>query len=205
MKNLKYIFILFLIIIHFQTNAQTTYEEFKAALIIQFVKNITWPNENSYGQFNIGFYGNDSSTYEVVVRGMKGKKVKGKEIVSKQIQSLERLDGLQVLYVDNINSDNLHEVVKKIENEQILLITDQSKDLKNVMLNIVYLEKEGLASFEINKTNILLEGLIIEPELLLLRGTEVDVRQLFNEIKKELEIKNNENEEQKFALSITSK
>ena len=68
------------------------------------------------------------------------------------------------------------------------------------MLNIVYLKDEEFASYQINKTNILLEGLIIEPELLLLRGTEVDVRELFNEMKKELEVKVNENEQQNQLL-----
>ena len=130
MRNLKSNLILFLIIYHFQANAQTTYEELKAALIIQFSKNITWPNEHSFDQFNIGFYGNDSLTFEVVIQGTKTYKIKGKKVVSKQIPSLIKLDDLQVLYLDRGQSINLSEVVKKIEGKNILLITDQSKDLK---------------------------------------------------------------------------
>lgn len=180
--------------------AQANLEELKAALILQFAKNVVWPQEKKLKKFTVGFYGNDTSTYQVMKNSRK-LNIKGVPLVVKTLSSLDDLDDIQLLYVDEYFSYDLTRIANKIDRKNILLVTDHSPDTKNVMLNILYIKKEETISYEINKTTIQIAGLNVQPELLMLRGTEIDVWEIYKQMKEDLAIEKSAVQIQKNLLN----
>lgn len=180
-----------------QVFGQEKYSTIKPALIFQFAQHITWPNENKIQNFKIGVIGNDTSTYEILRRYSSQKNIKGKNFQVRWIDKLDEIIGLQVLYVDKSKSSNLLGISQAIENKNVLLITEWSTDTKNIMLNILFDEKKKRILFEVNKANIIIEQLEMNPELLLLGGKEVDVRELYRDIKQQFEAERISVEKQK--------
>jgi signal transduction histidine kinase len=165
---------------------QANYETLKSAMILQLADEVIWLNETSIEEFNIAVYDND--TVFNLLQGFKSRSlIKGKPFKVQKIKSLNSLNGFHILYVDRSNSTDLFDFSKAIENKNLLLITDNSTDTKNIMINILYDEKKKRLSFEVNKANIIIEQLAVTPNLLLLGGTEVDVRELFRDMKKQFE------------------
>ncbi|WP_162555972.1 YfiR family protein [Reichenbachiella versicolor] len=167
------------------TFASADYQGVKAVLIYQLSKHIIWPEDKVHKEVKIGFYGKNQETFQEF-SSLKNLKIQQKPVVAVKVKSLSNIDDLQVLVLDKSTSVDLFNEAGIIENKKILLVSEESPDLKNIMLNIVYDEERKALSYQINKANILLEGLEVDPELLLLRGTEVDVRQLYRDMKAEL-------------------
>ena len=166
---------------------QENYETLKSALIIQFVQHITWPEEETIQMFNIGVYGADTTTFEILNKNSLHRKVKDKNYQVRWVTSLNKLAGINALFIDQSKSKDLVQVAQAIERKNILLITESSTDTKNIMLNIMLDDKKKRLSFEVNKANIIIEHLELNPELLLLGGTEVDIRELYRDIKQQFE------------------
>ncbi|MDG1859553.1 MAG: YfiR/HmsC family protein, partial [Emcibacteraceae bacterium] len=80
---------------------------------------------------------------------------------------------------------DLSEIAFAIRNSQILLISDETTEMPHSMINLT-LTDQNTVSFEINRANILLEGLEISNDILLLGGSEMDVAQLYREMEDNL-------------------
>lgn len=183
-----------------QLYAQENYETVKSALIIQFIQHVDWPDENKIDHFNIGVIGNDSATFQILLRSSEQRKIKNKNYQIHWVKTYQELEGLHVLYMDKSMTNDLILASQAIERKNILLITEQSPDTKNIMLNILLDEKKKRLSFEVNKANIIIENLEMNPELLLLGGTEVDIRELYRDIKKQFEEERIRAEKQKIFM-----
>ena len=168
-------------------SAQTSYDSQKAALIIRLSDHISWPNGKIKGNFNIGIMGEDSITYKTLKDGEASLKRQNRPIKIIPIKSLSEIDNLHVLFVSKSLNHRIEKISSKIENKQILLITDHCPDPKYIMLNITYNPKLKQSAFEVNKANLMLENLSINPKLILLGGTEVDLRDLYRTARAELE------------------
>lgn len=187
MRNKQIIILLALLTFNtFQVAGSVDVKGVKAVLIYQLSNHIIWPDSKVSKQINIGFYGRNQETYEEFL-GLRNLRIQDKPVVARKLKSLSNLGDLHVLVLDKNSSIDLFAETILVENKHILLISEESMDLKNIMLNIFFDEEKKNFSYQINKSNILLEGLDIDPELLLLRGTELDVRQLYRAMKEELE------------------
>lgn len=163
---------------------QVSYSLAKSALIIKLVDNIEWPHQSNKNQLTIGFYGKDSTVFNTISKIDENKKL---QLALRWVENLDDLSNINVLYTDQSKSEAIGDIAKVIEEKEILLISEGVKDQKYIMLNIDQDVKNNSITFQINKTNIILENLIIDPKLLLLGGSEVDVRELYHEMKADLE------------------
>lgn len=174
------------LVCHVSCYGQVAMHDMKAAMVFKLSSHIIWPNENELINLKIGFYGSDEDVYNALMKS-KDAKIRGKKIVPVLITSPDEFNTVHVLYVDPIKSKGLSQIGQKLGNHPVLIISDDSEDSKNVMLNLIYDNENESISYEINRANILISGMNIESELLLLRGTEIDVRQIYRDMKKELE------------------
>ncbi|MFY0687674.1 MAG: DUF4154 domain-containing protein [Cyclobacteriaceae bacterium] len=165
---------------------QVSYPELKSVLIPQLANQIEWPDNVLGAEFSIGFYGRDSLTYEIMQS--KPLTVHGKEVKVSWVDPSSIDAKLDLLYVDQSECDQIAIIAQQLENTMTLLITEECRDSRYIMLNLVRDEASGSVSFEINKANIIIENLGIADELLLLGGNQVDIRELFREMK--IEMKN---------------
>ncbi|MEN8119946.1 MAG: YfiR/HmsC family protein [Bacteroidota bacterium] len=167
--------------------SQVSYETSKALLIFQFAKNISHQKDEKIKKYKICFLGDDLKTYRELEKIIARNTIKGKPVELSNIKNINEIDKKHLLYVDKSLAKNIEEVWSKIENKNILLVTEQCADAKYIMLNILYSPEQEAVSFEINKANIIIENFSFNPELLLLGGKEVDIRGLYRDMKQLLE------------------
>ena len=159
---------------------QLNKDQIKAAYINNFFKHINWPDEVEKSQFILGIY-QDKKFYDLLKSSFRNKKVKNKIITVQFITSLKQARSTDLFYVPSKLNNQLAKIAREIRGTQTLLVTDNSSDKHNAMLNMVDSDSTKAISFEVNKSNIIYEGLTISAPLLLLGGTELDIASLYRE------------------------
>jgi len=165
-----------------ETYSQKEYSdaEIKAAFIYRFALNVKWKNEENLDKFKIAVYGKNKSVYYALKKTTANKTLRGKPLSIFRINNIQELIKLkpQIIYLNSMRNYELASVFNHIKNKNILLVSDNAKQKKMIMINFIY-PKDKTVGFEINKKNINEQGLSILPKLLLLGGSELDIKELY--------------------------
>jgi len=163
------------------TNAQQlNKEQIKVAYIYNFLKHINWPEEEKKPYFVLGVY-QDKKIHDLLNKSFKNKKVKNKDISILLITNLKQANAIDLFYIPKQFNNQLAQIAIKVRGSQTLLVTDNSTDKHNAMLNMIDSDGANAISFEVNKSNIVYEKLTTSAQLLLLGGTELDIASLYRE------------------------
>ncbi len=166
------------------SSQQLSDSQIKAGYIYNFIKNITWQNEDLLDTITIAVLGKDDEIF-ASLKEMEYLKVRDKTIRVEFIRSLNQLTYCQVLYISRNQNDLIQEIFRKLKGDNTLLVTDQCEIKHTVMINFIY-TADSLIKFEVNSKNIEDAGLILSPKLILLGGSEIDVRNLYRETERTL-------------------
>ncbi|MEM6828954.1 MAG: YfiR/HmsC family protein, partial [Bacteroidota bacterium] len=150
-----------------------------------FVKNIEWPDEKETYRFQI--ISRNSDVKVDFERYAKTRRMNGKPIEVFFSDTPDNVFKVDVIYVDAEFNAQVEEIYEQIKGSQTLLITDQVEDERFIMINFMINENRTL-DFEINKINILNQGIKILPDILFLAGNEVDIAKLYQEAQDSLQI-----------------
>lgn len=161
-----------------------TTDEKKVILIFKFADYIEWTKERDLDTFRIGIFSDDESLINNL-KIFETVKIKNKVISLTRFYNVSEIDNIQLLIISDDKNYLSDKIAEHINNREILLISDRCKKQEHVMINFIYSNDKKL-DFEVNKANILKEGLAINPDLLLLGGTEVDIAALYKESQKTL-------------------
>ena len=151
-----------------------------SAYIYNFAKNIQWQNEDSINEFHFLIIGQDENILQELTTLSKTKNIRNKPIRVSSTLSLNEIDKAQLIFVTKGNEENLLNIFDRVEGKNILIVSDNYKNKKIVMINFLD-SKEGNLLFEINKANIINQHLDIMQDMILLGGTEIDVAELYRE------------------------
>lgn len=185
----RYFFIFLFISLCFGVSSAkktASYEDLKAAYIIKFIEQITWKEHSRFSKFKISVLDNQDLVYHSLRKLVRSKRFRNSQVIVQKVNNLNQIHNSKVLFVGQSHVKDIHSIYKSIERKNILLITDQCNDAKYVMLNFIQDKTNNLISFQMNKTNILLEDLEVSSKLILLGGTEIDVRALYHQMKQNL-------------------
>jgi signal transduction histidine kinase len=185
----KIVVLLFLLVAILQpSSAQVNRSKLVGAYIYNFGRYTTWPNEAKYNDFQIVLIGEDVEIIDEIHALSKLKTLKGKIISFEHYNNLPlSIDTtLRMIIVLNEKSSLLKEVVQLIDNRNVLLVSEKIDDKRDVMYNLFDTPSGGL-SFEINRANIINHNLAVDPEIILLGGTEIDVAALYRESQKAMD------------------
>lgn len=171
----------------------------KAAFVYNFMKHTSWPNEESKQKFTIAVY-NDSDFHEILLPLVANKQLRNKPIFLINTSDIEEVKLADVAIISNLGEEEIAQVASSLRRTKTLLITQNSSNKKDVMINFVRSNNEQSLSFEINKSNLIYEELTISDELLLLGGSELDVATLYRET--ELAMQKMKQQEAKMQQSI---
>lgn len=163
-------------------------EEITSAYILNFAKNIEWPREDRIPEFRLLVISDDKALNREMLRLSASAQMKGKPIRITFSESIIIPKGIHLVFIARGLKDLAVPVFRRIEGHPCLLITDGFEDKRMVMINLVE-TRQNTIRFEINKANILNQGLKVLPEMVLLGGTEIDVARLYKESQDSLRFK----------------
>ena len=157
----------------------------KVAYIVQIFNHIDWPNENDVQETRIGIYGEDVLLSETLSRVMKNYRVKNKEVLVDHIVDLKRASEYQMIFVTEERSRSMGKVFDAVRNTHVLVVSDGSKSNENIMINFIQ-GKDRKITFEINRSNIVLQHLKINRDILLLGGTDLSIVKYVKDFEREV-------------------
>ncbi len=184
-------------------------ERIKAAYTYQFAQNISWHNESLLDSFRITIYSNNQQLINEFYEIAKTKTLKQKPIsvlaIKQKFKTQKRVSN--IIYLDSDHNEDIQSIFKEISDKPILLITEECLLKEFVMINFIYIdEQRSKISFELNKENIEKNrSLIIQPKLLLLGGSKLDVANLYQKQEQQLKDEQEKVETQKKVLDQQSK
>jgi len=152
----------------------------KSAYMVNFFKHITWPNEASRKDYHLAIY-KESSYFDFLSKALKDKKIKNKNIRVTNVVNVEQLKHADSVYIPQQFNGDLHEIANILRGTNTLIISDNSQNKHDVMINLMQIDQSTVISFEVNKSNIIYEKLSMSADLLLLGGSELDIATLYRE------------------------
>lgn len=153
MKKLAIILISALILLSgFKLAGVDTNSKMKAIFIMNFTKLIEWPQNYRQGNFVVGVVG-DSPLYNELVKMSKTKKVANQSLQIKKFKTPSEIDKCHILYVSRDKSETISSVVKKVQSNSTLIVTEQ-QGLVDKGAGINFIVKNNRQKFELNKKNV---------------------------------------------------
>jgi signal transduction histidine kinase len=183
MKTVKYILIVFLIHLTFTTISiaqNIDRSKVVSAYIYNFAKNVYWQNEEQISEFHFHIVGNDKEIINEMKTMSQTKTLRNKPIKITNSNGLNNTDGIHLIFITFESKDKLTDIYNAVEGKNILIVTDRCSNKNNIMINFIESE-DGSLLFEINKSNIIGQNIMIMPDIILLGGNEVDVTALYYE------------------------
>ena len=153
----------------------------RSAMIFQILQYVNWPDEDKFSAYRMAFVGDENILYEELLSAAKIIRVKGKPLIvfKTDVDSIDP-NSNQVVYLGANHAESMAQVANKTRKTNTLLISNQATNQHDLMINFLSITNNALR-FEMNRSNIVFEKLVIDPNLLLLGGTEIDVAELFRE------------------------
>jgi signal transduction histidine kinase len=155
-------------------------EKLVAAYIYNFAKNIEWDNEQFLKEFNFLIIDNSNRIYNELNNNVKKSFFRNKKINVELKNDINDISKYQLIFLSNEFNEKLEEVFNKILGKNIVLITEEAKDKRLIMINLYLLENKKMF-FEVNQANINLQKIKVNPDIILLGGTIVDLKRLYAE------------------------
>jgi len=178
--------LIFIVLINWDLPAQElTNSSMKTFMIYKFAQYIEWDNEAEIDTFKFGIYGTDRA-FRSELSLLESVPLKNKPIKISQFSRINDIRETQVLYIINDNNPDVDRIFDRLSGNYTLLITDRYEKPNKIMINFLPME-EKMIQFEVNKANLINEGLTVMPDLLLLGGTEIDVAGLYRESQEALQ------------------
>jgi signal transduction histidine kinase len=175
------------------------------AYIYNFAKNVEWPKQSLRGEFQIGVYGEVGTSLKSAFDLLEeNNKVNGLPIRVHYINDFKSINSLQLLYVIDLGPGLINDFYQTLDGAPVLLVTQNSTDQSLVMINL--LDQGSKIRFEVNKSNLINQGLLPLPELILNGGTEIDVAELYRQGQNSLvKLQKNLNQREKQLQILESK
>ena len=154
--------------------------QLKAVVIYKVIQLSRWPNEANLSVFDLGVYG-ASSAYIADLNNYYGKqKIRGKSIKVAPYNPFKDSHDISALLVSENKIKELVKIIQATKGRHILVFSESSKEKRHVMINLTQPNSKDVG-FEINRSNIILEGLKISKDIVLAGGSELDVAKIYKE------------------------
>jgi len=151
-----------------------------SAYIYNFAKTIQWQNEDQISEFNFIIISEDQLLIDEFKKISQGRELKEKRITTDAKASLSDTDDVHLVFVAADKGSEFTNIFDLVEGKNCLLVSDNYSDQRIIMINLIETEDKKI-HFEINKANILNQGIAVLPEMVLLGGTEIDVAEIYRE------------------------
>jgi hypothetical protein len=131
--------------------------------IYSFTRYVIWPDAYNQGEFEILVLG-ESPMYDALQKMAQVKKVGDRPIKITKITSAAEIRKCNILFLPAGKANDLGDVVSKVNNQSILIITEEP-GLGARGSDINFIMKEGKLAFELNQSAVSRQNLKIANEL----------------------------------------
>jgi len=152
-----------------------------ASYIYNFARNVEWPERQNDSAFKIGLYRIDDKPLEESLSFLENNfQLAKRPIEVESLNTLKTMADYQLIFTRENNRETISDIYRIIGGKPTLLVTEGSPDKQLVMINLLRTENAHM-KFEVNRSNIINQGLTPKPEIILNGGSEIDVAKLFRE------------------------
>ncbi|BDD11212.1 hypothetical protein FUAX_36440 [Fulvitalea axinellae] len=156
--------LVFFVMMALPLSAQTDSYKYHQVFMYIFARFIEWPEQVSEGDFVIGVLG-ESPVEESLREMARTKRLDGRRIVVKRIESLGEGRECHIAYVSSGQSHRLFLLKEKVKGLPVLLVTEKpGYATKGSAINLI--RKNGRLRFELNKEVLRQSSLRPMPNLL---------------------------------------
>jgi YfiR/HmsC-like len=150
-----------------QLRAQKLNYELVSMYVYNFTKYIEWPHDRSNPDFVVGVYG-ESPVTAMLNKYISGKHVGQRIITVKVIHSVDEINACSIVFVPQEASAKLKDLSSQVKGKPILIVSEKFGQSKKGAGISIFLDEDDdeKTKFEINKTIITNDGLIISTNLL---------------------------------------
>ena len=177
-------------------NAQDyTVNEVKAALLVQMVRNLQWADEGALSSIDIAIW--QDAELSQAFTPINQISVRDLPLRVFTATEMAQLGSAELVYVPQRYLEDLSNLTFSLRGQGVLIVTEQSPTLHNVMINLLQTQRDSSGStisFQINRPNIAFENITIKPELVLFGGTEIDVAELYHQTETAIQLLRQENQ-----------
>lgn len=158
------------------------------AYTYNFARYTSWPNEHDFSSFGIMLISKDEKLQAEFRSFAENRRIKGKpiQLLVHTVIPASIPNNVQLIVIPNDQLHHYDELYQIIGTRPVLLVSENYPDQSKVMINL-YTSQEQKLLFEVNKANVYNHQLKIDPEILLMGGTEIDVISLYRNTQNALE------------------
>ncbi|MDN5200354.1 YfiR family protein [Fulvivirgaceae bacterium BMA10] len=139
----------------------------KAIFIYNFSKYVEWPQSALSENFRIGILGEYPNLLKELNNMASTKKRGFQSFEITNFSAVDQINQCQILYVDKNKSEEIENIIKKLNGTSTLLVTDKEGfALKGAAINLLY--NQNKQKMEINTTTIEKYNLKVSSQLLAL-------------------------------------
>lgn len=160
--------------------AQMNRSEIVAAYVFRLAERIYWPNENKIQEYRIHIIDSNDEVSDSLRTKFGGKKLHDKIFRVTRSAGKAVPEGTHIVYISQKFDSAYPEIFTQLEGQSTLLISDNMGNKRIAMINLLETADKQIR-FEINKANIINQNLGIQPDIILLGGSEIDVARLYRE------------------------
>jgi NADH/NAD ratio-sensing transcriptional regulator Rex len=135
----------------------------KAMFLLNFIKYVEWPIENSKQVIRIGVVG-ESEMFDALTTLAAQRSAEGQKVEIKKVDE-NNVGVFQVIFISNTDNKKLDERIRKLSGKGILTISEDDK-CKSRQAGINLFNQDNKIRFEINLTPVKNNGMKISSKLM---------------------------------------
>ncbi len=164
----------------------------KSTLIFKFSQMLEWENSDSIDIYKVGIYSNDTILIGSIKRLAESNTLHSKPIEVYTYSEIDDVRQLQCIFIDFSYRKFIRKVNSDIGNMPVLFITYNAPVPEMSMINIYKSKSTSTLKFNINRDRLDNSSFLYTNKLLLFGGNVDDVKELYVEANRELQMKNME-------------
>jgi signal transduction histidine kinase len=150
----------------------------KVALVYKIANEVRWGTDISEN-FTIGILSENTALINKFVELSKIAEINGKKIKISTFPNIKSIQPTHLLYVDQSYNSLFSSIFKKIGRQKTLLISEEYHQSGEIMINLKLEKQKNQLTFEYNRANILFQGLDLNEQIVVLKGSEIEIRELY--------------------------
>lgn len=162
--------------------ATTTRDKLLSVYLFRLAEHVTWPNASEKRRYRIHLIDNGNGIERRLRDISDIKRLHGKHFIVSRSKDDHLPADSDIVFVPQDKMNLFKRVLDRIEQKSILLISENTPPqlMRHAMIDLRG-STSGKYSFKINKANIIPRGIDVDPDIVFLGGSEVDIAKLYQE------------------------